>query len=121
MTQVLDHEQIAEWSGQQPQRPWTKKPARLQAWIAVAALLPSALVALIFTYTEIPGPILLVAVFFPLQLLAAGIAAGRNERPTGGGRFGDHRSFRRRDALQFCHSDVRARILNRSRHRGPLG
>jgi hypothetical protein len=47
----------------------------LQAWIAVAALLPSALVALIFTYTEIPGPILLVAVFFPLQLLAAGIAA----------------------------------------------
>ncbi len=74
MTQVLDREQIAEWSAQKPQRPWTKKPARLQAWIAVAALLPAALVALIFMYTDIPGPILLVAVYFPLQLLAAGIA-----------------------------------------------
>ena len=56
MTQVLDREQIVEWAAQQPQRPWTKKPARLQAWIAVAALVPAVLVALIFMYTEIPGP-----------------------------------------------------------------
>ncbi|MEC7102035.1 MAG: phosphate ABC transporter permease PstA [Actinomycetota bacterium] len=75
MTQVLDREQIVEWAAQQPQRPWTKKPARLQAWIAVAALVPAVLVALILMYTEIPGPVLLVAVYFPLQLLAAGIAA----------------------------------------------
>ena len=75
MTQVLDREQIVEWAAQQPQRPWTKKPARLQAWIAAAALVPAVLVALILMYTEIPGPVLLVAVYFPLQLLAAGIAA----------------------------------------------
>jgi phosphate transport system permease protein len=75
MTQVLDRERIAEWSQQEPQRPWTRKPVHLQVWIALAALLPAVIVALMFTYTDLPGPVLMVVVYLPLQLVASGFAA----------------------------------------------
>lgn len=75
MTTVLDRSTLDQFKDQQPQRPWRKRPVKLDATIALATVLPAVIVALIFAMTDIPGAVVMVVVYLPLQLIAAGIAA----------------------------------------------
>lgn len=74
-TQVLDPSRLAELQAQRVQRPWTKRPAKFNLAILVAVTLPALIVVAAFLYTDIPGTIILVAGYLPLQLLAAALAA----------------------------------------------
>ena len=42
---------------------------------AIAVILPTLVLGILFFTTEIPGPVLVVVVFFPLQLLTAGVTS----------------------------------------------
>ena len=56
-------------------RPWVNRTAKFKLVTALAALLPLLFIAALFMMTEIPGPILVVVIYLPVQLVAAVIAA----------------------------------------------
>ena len=60
---------------QMPQRPWSKRPAKFWVATAIAVVVPIAVVGLIYSADVIPPAILLTVIYFPLQLVAAGLAA----------------------------------------------
>ncbi len=60
---------------QPPQRPWRHKPRSFTTAVALAVIVPAVITAALFFLSPIPGAIVLVVVYFPLQLLASGIAA----------------------------------------------
>lgn len=67
---------------QSPLRPWTNRTAKFKLITALAALLPLLFIAGLYMLTEIPGAIMVVAIYLPIQLMSAVIAAllvgGRN-------------------------------------------
>lgn len=74
-TLVLDQHSMERFKDQEPQRPWRKRPPIFTVSVAIAVLAPLA-VALIFLFgTSIPDPIVMIVIYLPLQLIAAGIAA----------------------------------------------
>ena len=75
MTVTFDPETLPELQKQQIQRPWRKKPPTFTAAIIIASIVPFVIVAWMFVSTDIPGAILMTVVYFPLQMIAAGIAA----------------------------------------------
>ncbi|MDA2988567.1 MAG: phosphate ABC transporter permease PstA, partial [Actinomycetota bacterium] len=74
-TQTLDQSRLTELSEQQLQRPWRKKPAKFTLSVILAVIVPALIVAALFVYSDIPGAIVLVVIYFPLQAIAAGISA----------------------------------------------
>lgn len=66
---------IEEVKKQSPLRPWTNRTAKFKLVTALAALLPLLFIAIVYATTEIPGAIVVVAIYLPLQLVAAVIAA----------------------------------------------
>lgn len=60
---------------QAPQRPWRRKPRSFTTAVALAVIIPAVISAGLFFFSPIPGAIVLVVIYFPLQLLASGIAA----------------------------------------------
>ena len=62
-----------ETSQIQPERPWAKQNKSTLVANLVAVTIPTILLAILFFVTEIPGPVLVVAFFFPVQLLTAGV------------------------------------------------
>ena len=74
-TIVFDPEAIPELQEQRPLHPWRKKPARFTASVVLAVLIPLLIVGALFLTSNIPGPIILVVIYLPLQLIASGIAA----------------------------------------------
>ena len=75
ITTVFDPETLPTLREQKPQRPWRSKPARFSISIVVASVVPLLIVGALFSQTDIPGAILMTVVYFPLQLIASGIAA----------------------------------------------
>lgn len=75
MTATLDESVKAQWAQQQPQRPWRKKPARFNAAVVIGSLVPLAIVALLNFSTDISGPILMVVIYFPIQLISSALAS----------------------------------------------
>lgn len=75
MTATLDESVKAQWAQQQPQRPWRKKPARFNVAVLVGSLVPLAIVALLNFTTNISGPILMVVIYFPVQLISSALAS----------------------------------------------
>ena len=74
-TVVLDQQSMERFKDQEPQRPWRKRPPVFTVSVAVAVLVPLA-VALVFLFgTSIPDPIVMIVIYLPLQLIAAGVAA----------------------------------------------
>jgi len=73
---------VEEVKKQSPLRPWTNRTARFKLVTALAALLPLLFISLLYMMTEIPGAIIVVAIYLPIQIVAAVIAAllvgGRN-------------------------------------------
>jgi phosphate transport system permease protein len=76
---------VEEVKKQSPLRPWTNRTAKFKLVTALGALLPLLFIAIVYATTEIPGAIVVVAIYLPLQLVAAVIAAlivgGRNSAP----------------------------------------
>lgn len=60
---------------QRPQRPWRRKTPRFTLAVVVAVIGPAAVVAALWQTSGIPTPILMVAIYLPLQLLASALAA----------------------------------------------
>ena len=58
-----------------PPKPWTKRNKSTVVNNAIAVILPTLILGILFFTTEIPGPVLVVVVFFPLQLLTAGVTS----------------------------------------------
>jgi len=81
-TITFDPETLPALQQQQIQRPWRHKPIKFTASIIIASIIPFVVVAALFFTSEIPGAILMTVVYFPLQLIAAGIAgfATRGQR-----------------------------------------
>jgi len=73
---------VEEVKKQSPLRPWTNRTARFKLITALAALLPLLFISLLYMLTEIPGAIIVVAIYLPIQIVAAVVAAllvgGRN-------------------------------------------
>jgi phosphate transport system permease protein len=73
---------VEEVKKQSPLRPWTNRTARFKLVTALAALLPLLFIATLYMLTEIPGAIIVVVIYLPIQLVAAVVAAllvgGRN-------------------------------------------
>ena len=74
-TITFDPETLPELQKQQIQRPWRRKPIKFTASIIVASIIPFVIVAAMFYTTDIPGALLMTVVYFPLQMIASGIAA----------------------------------------------
>lgn len=58
-----------------PPKPWAKRNKSTVISNAIAVIFPILVLAALFFTTEIPGPVLVVVVFFPLQLLTAGVTS----------------------------------------------
>lgn len=74
-TTTFQAERLEELQKQTVQHPWRKKPTKFTVSVALAVILPAVIVGTIFFTTEIPGAIVLVVIYLPLQLIASGIAA----------------------------------------------
>lgn len=74
-TVVFEQERLSEWQQQQPKKPWRKRPPVFTWSVTLAVVIPFAITALFLFATEIPDPIVMIVIYLPLQLIAAGIAA----------------------------------------------
>jgi phosphate transport system permease protein len=75
VTVTFDPATLPELQQQKVDRPWRRKPARFTWSIVIASVTPIVIAAALLFATDIPGAILLTVVYFPLQLIASGIAA----------------------------------------------
>lgn len=62
---------------QSPEKPWARRTPQFRVVNLIAIIVPITIVGLLFWYTDIPTPILVTVVYFPLQLLAAMWAAAQ--------------------------------------------
>jgi len=74
-TIVLEDASMERLKDQPPRRPWTKKPTKFTVSVALAVVIPAIIVGWLFQASDIPGPVIAVAVYLPLQLVAAGLTA----------------------------------------------
>ncbi|MEI7629812.1 MAG: phosphate ABC transporter permease PstA [Actinomycetes bacterium] len=74
-TMVFDSETVPHLSQQRPEAPWGRRTSKFRMIVILAILLPAVVVTLLFFYSTIPGPIIMIAIYLPLQLIAAGLAA----------------------------------------------
>lgn len=65
-------------SAQKPQHPWRKKPLRFTVSVALAVIVPFLIVLALLLTSDIPGALVMVVIYLPLQLLAAGLTAWFN-------------------------------------------
>ena len=76
---ILFSEQTSEESAEEkPQHPWRKKPRKFTVSVALAVVVPFLVVLALLLYSNIPGALVMVIVYLPLQLLAAGLTAVYN-------------------------------------------
>ena len=74
-TITFDPATVELLSQQKPTRPWRKKPKTFTASVALAVIVPALIVSGLFAFSDIPGPIILVVIYLPLQMVASLIAA----------------------------------------------
>jgi phosphate transport system permease protein len=74
-TLLLDESSLDRLAQQKPQRPWRSRPVNFKLAVALAVLVPLLVITVIFTYSDLPTPLIMVAFYLPLQLIAGAIAA----------------------------------------------
>ncbi len=77
-TIVFEQSSIQHLKDERPQRPWTKKPTKFTVSVALAVIIPALIVGWLFVTSDIPGALIAVVIYLPLQLIAAGVAAWFN-------------------------------------------
>ncbi|MDO8733128.1 MAG: phosphate ABC transporter permease PstA [Actinomycetota bacterium] len=60
---------------QSPQRPWRHKPPSFTLAVGLAVAIPALISTGLFFFSPIPGALVLTVIYFPLQIVASGIAA----------------------------------------------
>lgn len=75
MTVTFDAQTLPELQQQKIAHPWRKKPPIFTWSVILASVIPLVIVALVFFGTDIPGAIVMTIIYFPLQMISAGIAA----------------------------------------------
>jgi phosphate transport system permease protein len=74
-TIVFDPAQTPELQQQPIQRPWRRRPRGFSLAVALAVVVPFLIVAAVWQFADIPGAIVLTVIYFPLQVVAAALAA----------------------------------------------
>lgn len=75
LTTTFDESRLEGLSQQTPDRPWGRRTASFRTVVILAVLIPAAIVTGLWFYTDIAKPILMLAVYLPLQLIASMAAA----------------------------------------------
>jgi phosphate transport system permease protein len=66
-------------AGETPKSPWNRRTGSFNRAVALAVILPALIIGALFLFTEIPGPVIMVAIYLPLQIIAA-VAAAVSQR-----------------------------------------
>ena len=74
-TQTLDPSTLPALAEQRPKRPWRKKTPRFTVSVILAVVLPAVVIVFLWQTSTIPTPVLMVACYLPLQLVASALAA----------------------------------------------
>ena len=74
-TQILDPSTLPSLAEQRPQRPWRKRTPRFTASVVLAVLVPAIVVGFLWQTSSIPTPVLMVAIYLPMQLVASTLAS----------------------------------------------
>ena len=74
-TITFDDTTLPELQQQKPEAPWGRRTSKFRTVVILAVLIPATVVTLLFWFSSIPGPVIMIAVYFPLQLEASMIAA----------------------------------------------
>lgn len=74
-TITFDPEALPELQKQQPRRSWKEKTGRFKAAVSLGVVIPLAIALSLLFFSSIPDPVVVVAIYMPLQLLAAAVAA----------------------------------------------
>lgn len=81
-TTTFDASALPEFQQQTPKTPWNRRTGNFKKAVTLATILPALVIIGLFLFTEIPGPVIMIAIYLPLQIIAAVIAAvsqrGRN-------------------------------------------
>ena len=81
-TTTFDPSVLPELQKQTPKAPWNRRTGSFKRAVALGVIIPALIIGALFLLTEIPGPIIMIAIYLPLQIIAAVIAAisqrGRN-------------------------------------------
>jgi phosphate transport system permease protein len=74
-TMIFESASVEHLKDESPQRPWRKKPTKFTVSVFLAVVIPGVIVAWLFFSSALPGAIIAVVIYLPLQLFAAGLAA----------------------------------------------
>ena len=74
-TVIFESAAVERFKNESPQRPWRKKPTKFTVSVFLAVAVPAIIVAWLFFSSALPGAIIAVVIYLPLQLVAAGITA----------------------------------------------
>ena len=74
-TQTLDPTTLPALAEQRPKHPWRKKTPRFTVSVILAVVLPAVVIVFLWQTSTIPTPVLMVACYLPLQLVASALAA----------------------------------------------
>lgn len=74
-TITFDDSTLVELQQQKPQAPWGRRTSKFRTVVILAVFIPAAVVTMLFWFSSIPGPVIMIAIYLPLQIVAAMIAA----------------------------------------------
>lgn len=74
-TITFDDTKLPGLQQQKPEAPWGRRTSKFRTVVILAVLIPATVVTLLFWFSSIPGPVIMIAVYFPLQLVASMLAA----------------------------------------------
>ena len=74
-TELFDSSRLPELQKQEIARPWRKRTTKFDVSVGLAVVVPLLIIAAIMLFTDLPGALVMVAFYLPLQLIAGGLAA----------------------------------------------
>lgn len=74
-TELFDSSRLPELQQQEIARPWRRRTPKFDAAVGLAVVVPLLVVGALMLFTDLPGALVMVACYLPLQMIASGIAA----------------------------------------------
>ena len=74
-TTTFDSSTIEELRKQTPQSPWNKRTGSFKRVVALAVILPALVIGALFLLTDIQGPVIMIGIYLPLQIIAAPLSS----------------------------------------------
>lgn len=82
-TMLFDSEKIQSLRTQEPQHPWRRRTPKFTWSVVLAVVIPALITGYFLFATAMPDPIVMIIIYLPLQLLAAGVAAAVSKGKNG--------------------------------------